>query len=128
MLTVKTKLKQSPISGIGLFADEPIKKGQPVWVFNPMIDILLTEDEMNQLSLPSKEQFLNYAYLDITIGKYLLCGDDARFFNHSDEPNCFDSNTNPDITVASKDIAIGEEITCNYKTFYGNMNEHPEIL
>lgn len=124
---VKTKLGLSPISGIGLFANEAIKKDQIVWQFNPLIDVLLSKDEMNSLSISSKEQFLNYAYLDITIGKYLLCGDDARFFNHSDEPNCYDSNINPEVTIANKDIAIGEEITCNYKTFYGNMNEHPEI-
>jgi hypothetical protein len=52
-------------------------------------------------------------------GLYVLCGDDARFLNHSENPNCFDfySGEEQDITVAERDIYLGEELTCNYALF-----------
>ena len=42
-----------------------------------------------------------------------LCGDHAKHMNHSDDPNLLDLETN----VAARDIAAGEELTCNYYIF-----------
>ena len=39
MLLVKTKIGPSKIAGIGLFADEFIAKGTPVWKFEPGFDL-----------------------------------------------------------------------------------------
>lgn len=52
-------------------------------------------------------------------GLYVLCGDDARFFNHSEDPNCFDfySDEEQDLTAARRDIRTGEELTCDYALF-----------
>ncbi len=130
MLLVKTKLDISKIAGIGLFADEFIKEGQVVWEYNSKFDLLYTKEEIDQLGDVAKEQLHNYSYLDKNYGKYLLCGDDARFFNHSDNPNCKDNNSihrTADVTVASRDINKGEELTCNYKIFYQDIKDHPEI-
>lgn len=128
MLLVKTKIGLSNIAGIGLFAAQFIPKGTIVWRFNEKLDSMWSKEDIDTLSDESKKQFHNYAYLDIKHNKYLLCGDDARFFNHSDNANCTDSyDTNFDETIANKDIEEGEEITCNYKSFYGNMDEHQEI-
>jgi len=118
MLCVKTKIQPSKISGIGLFADEYISKGTVVWKFEPRIDLLLSKDDISKLSSASQKQFFNYAFLDTSHGKYMLCGDDGRFFNHSDDPNCDDSS--PNITFANTEILPGEELTVNYKVFYGN--------
>jgi SET domain-containing protein len=126
MLLVTTHLKESSISGIGLFASEPIRKGTRVWGFEPKLDIVLSKEEIGELSPSAQEQFHRYAYLDKVRKKYLLCGDDARFFNHSATPNCDETEDN-DSTYALKDIAAGEELTINYGDFYGNMDEHPEI-
>ena len=126
MLLVKTKIGQSNIEGIGLFANEPIKKGTKVWGFEPKLDIVLSKNEVEKLSPAAKEQFNRYAYLDKVRQKYLLCGDDARFFNHSKAPNC-DETIDNDSTFALKDIDVGEELTINYDEFYGNMDEHPEV-
>jgi hypothetical protein len=52
-------------------------------------------------------------------GKYVLCFDDGRFFNHSDSPNVIDGLT-PDTaqsSIAVRDIFPGEELTCDYRTF-----------
>jgi len=125
MLCIKTQLKSSTISGIGLFADEPIKKGTIVWRYEPNLDILLPKETVAKLSESAQKQFYNYAFLDNTCGKYMLCGDDARFFNHSENPNCDDSE--PNITIALRDLEKGEELTVDYKTFYGDFENHPEI-
>lgn len=127
MLCVKTKLGPSPIAGIGLFADEMIPKGTVIWQFEPTIDLLLTTEEIEKLPPIAQAQIHNYAYVDPALdNKYVLCGDDARFFNHSDAPNCDDTPPSK-VTMAIKDILPGEELTTNYKIFYGNMDEHPEI-
>ena len=126
MLLVKTKLGPSAIEGLGLFAGEPIKAGTKIWVFEPTLDILLSKQEVEALALPAQQQFHTYACLDKVRKKYLLCGDDARFFNHSEKPNC-DEATSNDATFALKDIALGEELTVNYRECYDNMDEHPEI-
>jgi hypothetical protein len=126
MLLVKTTLKESPIAGIGLFAAEDIGKGTRVWGFEPKMDILYTREDIESLPPTGRTQIMNYAYLDKERNKYLLCGDDARFFNHSDNPNC-DETAENDSTFAKRDISRGEELTINYKEFYGNMAEHPEI-
>lgn len=125
MLLIKTKLAPSSIAGIGLFANEPIAKGTVVWKFEPKLDLLLTKKEADSLTASAREQFYNYAYLDKKYNKYMLCGDDGRFFNHSLNPNCDERRA--DMTTALRDIAVGEELTVNYGDFYGDIHNHTEI-
>jgi len=119
VLLVKTYLAASPIHGIGLFAAEPIARGTVVWRLEPAIDLLLDDEALGGLAEPSRAQVLRYAYLDMVLGRHVLCGDDARFMNHSARPSCHDVN-DPDggFTVAARDIARGEELTSDYGTFY----------
>lgn len=118
MLCVATKIQKSNIAGIGLFAAKDIPKGTVVWRFQEKIDTLFSESDINLLNEHSQAQFRNYAYFDNHHGKYLLCGDDGRFFNHSKSFNCDDSQQ--DITIAIRDIKAGEELTVDYNSFYGN--------
>jgi uncharacterized protein len=121
MLLVKTFLAASKIHGIGLFAAERIRKGTVIWRMNPVIDVELTDDQVATLAEGAREQIRKYTYLDLVRGKLVLCGDDARFFNHEDAPNCLDY---PDAeggkTVASRDIEAGEELTCDYASLDAN--------
>lgn len=119
MLLVKTKLDVSPIHGIGLFADEFIAEGTIIWKFSGLIDLRRAEEEILKLPEGSREQIQKYSYREKHSGLYVLCGDDARFFNHSANPNCLDLYTSEeqDITVALRDIAAGEELTCDYALF-----------
>ena len=43
MLYVKTKIGQSKIHGMGLFADQFIKKGTIIWKFTPGFDLKFTK-------------------------------------------------------------------------------------
>jgi SET domain-containing protein len=119
MLLVKTRLGVSPIHGIGLYADEFIAEGTVIWKFNQVIDIWLRREDIDALSCASREQIEKYSYRAQHTGLYALCGDDARFFNHSADPNCFDvcHSIEVDLTIAGRDINPGEELTCDYALF-----------
>jgi hypothetical protein len=116
MLLVKTKIGQSNISGIGLFADQFIPKGTPIWIFMPGFDQKVSKKKLNILSEPSKKQFLNYAYLNHKSSLYILSFDDTRFTNHSDNPNCITADQES-ISVAGEDIEKGDELTENYRIY-----------
>lgn len=119
MLLVKTRLAASEIHGIGLFAAEFIKEGTVVWESHPAFDIRLTAEQISGLPGPCREQIQKYSYREKHSGLYVLCGDDARFFNHSARPNCIDvyRGEGGDLTLAVRDIDAGEELTCDYALF-----------
>ena len=130
MLLVRTRLGVSEIDGIGLFADEDIARGTIIWRFDPSIDQRFSEDMLANLSVGAREQIQKYSYREKHSGLYVLCGDDARFFNHSPDPNCFDiyeDAANPDdahdVTIALRDIERGEELTCDYSLFDQDLVE-----
>lgn len=118
MLLVKTYLDKSAIHGVGLYAADPIPRGTVVWRLDPRIDVQLTPDQIETLAAPAREQVRKYTYRDRVLRAYVLCGDDARFFNHSGNPNCLDlPDARGGTTVAARDIEAGEELTCDYAAF-----------
>lgn len=121
MLLIKTKIGRSDIAGIGLFADEFVPKGTPIWKLQDSFDIQLSQDEFLALSEPAQTQVLNYCYYNSKTGKYVVCGDDARFFNHSIDPNCSSSDDDYKVDVALRDIRPGEELTQDYGNFDGQI-------
>jgi hypothetical protein len=56
-----------------------------------------------------------HAFVSIVDGTYVLCSDNAKFMNHSDEPNVDSGGVTED--VALRDIQPGEELTCDYRLF-----------
>lgn len=109
MLLVKTYVAQSKIEGLGLFASEFIPKGTKIWDTHPGFELKFTEEQVNTLPEIAQKQIDKYSYLD---GKtWVLCIDDARHINHSDDPN---TDNEGEGTIASRDIQPGEEITSNY--------------
>ena len=119
MLMVKTYLAASKIHGVGCYAAEQIPKDTTIWIFDSGIDTLHTEEQLAKLSLACQEQIRKYAYWDVHYNAFVLCGDDSRFFNHSDTPSCLDKQPDgsANVTSAARDIQIGEELTSDYSTF-----------
>ena len=114
MLLVKTTVKNSiiPEAGLGCFADEFIEKDTMIWKFDSRIDrVFDTIDNFSQLD---QEFLVKYCYMHN--GKYYLCVDNSRFFNHSSDPNTYESITQQ-ATFSSRDIQPGEEIFSNYSDF-----------
>lgn len=120
MLLVKTKIKESKIHGIGLFADQFIQKGTEVWRFTPGFDRHFTREQI--LDFPDLIQifFCTYSSLSTKSNLYLLCADYGNFFNHSEDSNCLSQHVDGEeevVTIAIRDIEKGEEITDNYSSF-----------
>lgn len=87
MMLVRAKIGPSSVHGLGLFATQRIPAGTKVWEFTPGFDVVLDEESVSHLSEAAREQFLHYAYLSKESGKWVLCSDDARFINHSEDSN-----------------------------------------
>ena len=112
MLLVKTYLAASPIHGVGVFAGEFIKKGTPVWTFDPTIDIVLTEEQVKALPKAAGEFIYNVAVpYPFGADNYCIPVDNAKYMNH--DKNCNVSSENP-ANIALKDIPEGTELTVNY--------------
>lgn len=114
MLRIATYLAPSPIpqAGLGLFCRERVAKGALIWRFDPGLDLVLhalPEDPMHRRFV----EIYGYQPLDEP-RRWVICMDDARFINHADEPNTWDE---ADITVASRDMMPGTEITSDYRSF-----------
>jgi hypothetical protein len=115
MLLVKTHLGLSAVHGIGLFASEPIAKGTTIWRFDERTDRRFTKAEREAMPEPARSFVATYSYPErVGSDMHLLDGDHARFMNHSTTPNT-DCETD---TVATRDIAAGEELLCDYDQFH----------
>jgi SET domain-containing protein len=114
MFIIPTYLSNSPIHGVGVFTPEPIAKGTLLWEFDPSVDWRITPDELERFPEPYQSRFRMYCYL-LPEGIYVFCGDNAKFMNHSTDPNCDDPEGY--YTIANRDIEAGEELTSDYTTF-----------
>lgn len=113
MLVVRTFVGPSEIHGTGLFAAEPIKKGEAIWIFNPLIDLEITMEEIETLPEEARRVALAHTYMEDD-GRLILSRDNAVFFNHSEAAN---TSSGGALNVALRDIAAGEELTEDYRRF-----------
>ncbi len=119
MMQVETYLSVSkiPNAGIGLFSKNFIPKDTIVWSLD-VLDNIYTEEEFKSFPLLYQEFLTTYCFMFCK--KYILCVDNARFFNHSENPNCYSSDFSENklgCTRAKKDIHPNEELTDNYLEF-----------
>jgi SET domain-containing protein len=123
MLLVKTKVAPSPVHGLGLFADQFIPQGTRIWEYDERVDSRFDEQRLIGLSDEEQEALLAHTYVNPRTGLYVYCGDNARYLNHSDNPNTddvgFDEGlvNGEGVTIAARDIQPGEEIFSNYRSF-----------
>jgi SET domain-containing protein len=101
------EVKASTVHGRGLFATIPFRAGDVVVRWANTREI--TKEELE--ALPSTEK----NYIDVQGERILLVGEPERYVNHS----C-NANTKPGCLcdIASREIAIGEEITADYSHFH----------
>ena len=114
MLRVRTTIGPSTIEGIGLFAAEPIPRGTVIWELDERFDRSYDLRNLNDADTLLLDMLETYGYRPTEDPVFVLCGDNARFMNHAEQPNCDDIG---DLTIAQRDIAAGEEITCDYAKF-----------
>lgn len=119
MLLVPTRTDPSliPNAGMGLFAARDIPKGEIVWRFDPTVDRVMTEYEIQELPFKERQEVLFWGYLCKRSGLWIVCGDEGRRVNHSDTPNLSGGYTTRapfGFSVANRLILAGEELTDNY--------------
>jgi SET domain-containing protein len=106
MLDVESRL--SGIEGLGIFAGRAFRAGERIHRINVVREVTAAAPLREDLG----ERQDHCAYPD---GKTVLYGPPDRYTNHSCDPNAFERH-DPDATylVARRDIAAGDEITCDY--------------
>ncbi len=124
MMIVPTYVGPSEIEGVGIFAAAPIKAGDSIWILEERFDLLLPATELTTLSAIQRQFIERYGYPHMTRpGIIVLEFDNGRFMNHSDAPNT--DFRNAEIAWATRDIAEGEELTCNYAEFDPSFEMQP---
>lgn len=117
MLIIPTELRSSAIHGFGVFATRAILAGAVVSRYLPPFDVQYPVELMAAVSAPERTYLQNFSYLSRFTGVWILPGDHDRYMNHSDDPNVgMNPNGNTE-NLALRDIAAGEELTCDYRTF-----------
>jgi SET domain-containing protein len=110
MLLVRTYIDKSAIHGLGVFADEFIRKGSKVWKFVEGFDRAWSPREFAKLPKPARDFIQWHGYR--VDGEILLTADHDHHMNHSERSNTKWSNGH---IVATRDIRRGDEITNNYR-------------
>ncbi|MFM6989458.1 MAG: SET domain-containing protein [Arenimonas sp.] len=121
-MTQKIQVRRSKIHGSGVFAKRAIKKGEFIIEYKGLLRTHAEVDAAYDGEDETGHTFLftlNEDYvLDANIG-----GNDARWINHSCDPNCESSHiedpggdpTKDRIVIeAARDIKAGEELSYNY--------------
>lgn len=116
MLTKRTIVKESPIAGLGLFADEKIGKGELVWIFHPSIDKEVSIDDWDDIPSYCKNYIISHSWVCNFTGKRFMSFDNDRFTNHSKDPNISEDEAGN--MVANREIEKGEEIVCDYEEIH----------
>jgi len=119
MMLIEVRLSPSTLHGLGIFTLEPVPQGTPIWRFEPGFDRAFTPEELAALPPLAQAHLRKHAYPDATTGHWIFSGDLTIFMNHSSPPNtgALPGTVKPVTTVALRDIAAGEELTCDYHAF-----------
>ncbi len=118
MMLVQTRVAPSPIHGMGLFASQFIPRGKAIWRFEEGFDRDFSPAQLRSLPASAQEHIHWFAFVRKEDGHAVLSGDHACFMNHSSVPSTgATAQAGSVTTVALRDIAEGEELTCNYFEF-----------
>jgi SET domain-containing protein len=121
MLMVETELRPSSIHGLGVFLTEPVRKGQLIWRFDSRIDRVFSDAELREMPEMLQNFLRTYSTLHDGLKLWVLCGDNGRHFNHSDEPNTRSLGIAFGDDVAAEDLPAGTELTSDYRTICDAM-------
>jgi SET domain-containing protein len=110
------EVRNSELHGLGVFATQSIKKGTRIIEY---IGDQITHAEADR-RYESKDDNDNHTFLFSVDRKLVIDagenGNDARYFNHSCDPNCESVIEQRRVFIeAVKDIAPGDEMTYDYQ-------------
>jgi SET domain-containing protein len=127
------EVRTSQLHGNGVFAKQEIPKGTKIiqYIGNKITKEEGSKKEQQSMELLKTNADAPRTYIFELNEHYDLDGDipnnDAKFINHSCDPNCEVDIINDEIWIfAIKDIHKGEELSFNYGfEFDENFREHP---
>lgn len=124
MLLVSTYVAASAIEGVGVFAAVPIPAGTLIWRLEPSFDRLVPMADYHAAPPHLRELLDRYAYPSPDRPGFMVYEvDNGRFMNHAADPNT-DFSVHGGGT-ATRAIAAGEEITCDYGEFHDSFELLP---
>jgi len=109
------EIRESPIQGLGAFATQPIRAGVRLIEYGGQ-RLTPAESEARYPDVPGERHhtFL-FAIDDDVVVDAAVDGNEARFINHSCDPNCDAVIDGGRIWIESiRDIAAGEELAYDY--------------
>ena len=111
-------VRDSPVHGRGVFATRRIEKGERIIEY---LGDRVSHDEADR-RYESKEENDSHTFLFIVDSKTVIDagvdGNDARFFNHSCDPNCESVVEKRRVFIeAIRAIEAGEEMTYDYQIY-----------
>jgi hypothetical protein len=122
-----TEVRPSSLHGMGVFAKRDIPIGTVWWRARPGRDVLFIKEAQFEVLRgsfvsPPSDGLLNslytYSYFSADHDALVLILDNARYTNHSSEPNSAEYDEPGAIgSVAIRDIKAGEEITEDYNLY-----------
>ncbi len=115
MMIVKNYVAPSAIHGVGVFAGEDIKQGTRIYEFIEAVDIVMTQQQAASYGDEFARFMRIFAYVEPSDRTMVISVDNSRFMNHAPEPN---TGWDDRFGWATRDILKGEEITCDYYTFW----------
>jgi hypothetical protein len=124
MMMVDTELKPSLIHGLGVFLLAPVRAGELIWRFDSRVDRVYSEEEVDSLPEHIQRYLRTYSTWHEQSGLYVLCGDNGRYFNHSDAPSTISNAISFGEDRAARDLAAGEELTSDYSTICDHVRRN----
>lgn len=116
MLLVETYVSYVSKKGLGLLAKVRIAKGTTYWLRNESFDRTFSEKQLESFDKLASDYVRHYGFQERNSDWY-LCSDNARFTNHSKQPNTknhFDIHGTLQSCTVVTDVEVGEELLCDY--------------
>jgi len=118
MIHIKYKLDKSITHGVGIFADQDIKKDDLIFTSSPLLDVNINQEQFDSLADAEKEQIRYWGFWIEADKVWHVDFDHIHFINHSFNANTTQDSSHPDAwLVATRDVKNGEELTQNYLEF-----------
>lgn len=127
MMMVQTELRPSSIHGIGTFLLEDVKAGSLIWRFDSRIDRVFADSELATFPETLRDFLSVYSTYHEQSGLWVLCGDNGRHFNHSDDPNTVSLGVGFGDDVAAADLPVGTELTTDYRAICDSVRKRGTI-
>lgn len=119
MLKIETELKQAFRNGIsiglGIFTKYAVNQGEEVYEDSVEFSKIFDAKEIDALPAYKVQWLKKYATYNQESNNWYLSLDDARFWNHDENPNC--KYVDKSKMVAVRRIEAGEELTSDYREF-----------